>query len=87
MPTENGSRFFQTSASVTIAIAVTERLGAYPEYFGLYPNTEGSDSAHTINGGLTYLISNDFQIDARLGAGLNEEASDVFTGVGFAWRL
>ncbi len=87
LPTENGSRFFQTSASVSIAIAVTDRLGAYAEYFGFYPNTEGSDSAHTINGGLTYLISNDFQIDVRIGAGLNEEADDFFTGVGFARRL
>ncbi len=87
VPTEDGSRFFQTSASISVAIAVTERLGAYAEYFGFYPNTEGSDAAHTINGGLTYLISNDFQIDARIGAGLNEEASDFFTGVGFAWRF
>ncbi len=87
VPTENGSRFFQTSASLSIAISVTERLGAYAEYFGFYPNTESTDAAHSINGGLTYLLSNDFQIDVRLGAGVNEEADDFFTGVGFAWRL
>ncbi len=84
--TESGTRFLQTSASFSVAVAVTERLGAYAEYYGLYPNAEGSDSAHTINGGLTYLISNDFQIDVRVGAGLNEEADDFLAGVGFAWR-
>ena len=85
--TEDGDRFAQTSASLAAAFAVTSRLGAYVEYFGFYPNAEGSDCAHTLNGGLTYLINNNFQIDLRVGAGLNEEADDFFTGVGFAWRF
>ena len=87
MPTEDGSRFFQTSASLSVAFAVTDRLGTYVEYFGFYPNAEGSDCAHSINSGLTYLINNNFQIDLRVGAGLNEEADDFFTGIGFAWRF
>ena len=40
-----------------------------------------------ILGGLTFLIHCDFQVDWRVGFGLNEEADDFFTGVGFAWRL
>lgn len=87
VPTQDGSRFFQTSASISIAMAMTERLGAYAEYYGFYPNARGADCAHTFNAGLTYLVSNNFQIDARVGAGLNEEASDFLAGVGFAWRF
>lgn len=34
----------------------------------------------------TFLVTDNFQIDARVGVGLNAEADDVFTGVGFAWR-
>ena len=86
-PTDDGDRFFQASASLSAAVALSEKVGAYVEYFGFYPNAEHSDAAHTINGGLTYLINNNFQIDWRIGAGLNEEADDFFTGVGFAWRF
>ena len=85
-PTDDGDRFFQASASLAAAIALSEKVGAYVEYFGFYPNAEHSDAAHSVNGGLTYLINNNFQIDWRIGAGLNEEADDFFTGVGFAFR-
>ncbi len=87
VPTDDGDRFFQTTASLSGAFSLTDKLGAYVEYFGLYPNTEDSDCAHYVNGGLTYLINNNFQIDWRIGAGLNEEADDFFTGVGFSWRF
>ncbi len=86
-PNDDGDRFFQGSASLSAAVALSEKVGAYVEYFGFYPNAEHSDCAHTINGGLTYLINNNFQIDCRIGAGLNEEADDFFTGVGFAFRF
>ena len=86
-PTDDGDRFFQTSASLSAAVALSQKVGTYVEYFGFYPNTEHSDAAHSVNVGLTYLINNNFQIDWRIGAGLNEEADDFFTGVGFAWRF
>ena len=59
----------------------------FVEYYGLYPNAEHRDAAHTPNGGFTFQINNNFQIDWRIGGGLNEEADDFFTGVGFAWRM
>ncbi len=80
-------RSFQTSASLAGALALTDRLGTYIEYYGFYPNTEDEDAAHYINGGFTYLINNNFQIDWRIGAGLNNEADDFFTGVGVAVRF
>ena len=86
IPSDNGNRFAQGKASLSFAYAVTDRVGAYVEYFGFYPNSEHSDAAHSINGGVTYLIHDNFQIDARVGAGLNEEADDFFAGVGFAVR-
>lgn len=87
VPTDEGDRFFQTFASFSVAYALTEKVGTYAEYFGFYPNTEDSDCAHSVNVGATYLINKDFQIDVRVGAGLNEEADDFFTGIGFAWRI
>ena len=85
--TEDGRRFAQGSASLSMAFAIDDRLGLYFEYFGLYPDEKESDASHSANGGLTYRVTDDFQIDARVGAGLNEQADDFFVGVGFAWRF
>ena len=87
VPSDEGDRFVQTSASLSAAFVLTDRAGAYVEYYGFYPNTEDSDCAHYVNGGMTYSITDDFQIDWRVGFGLNREADDLFAGVGFAWRF
>ena len=84
---EEGDRFFQPATSVAVGYSIDDRWGAYMEYFGFYPNSEHTDCAHTINGGLTYLVTNNLQLDIRAGFGLNEEADDFFTGVGFSWRF
>jgi Putative MetA-pathway of phenol degradation len=84
--TESSNRVFQMSASGSIGLAVTEEFGAYVEYFGFYPVDQGADTTHFVNTGLTYLITNNFQLDARVGVGLNGRAEDVFVGFGFSWR-
>lgn len=80
-------RFFQTTNSLTTAYGLADRLGAFLEYYGLYPNNKGTDCAHTVNGGFTYLITENLQLDWRIGTGLNEKADDFLTGVGISWRL
>ncbi len=87
VPTEDAHRFVQAGASLSLAASLTERLGTYIEYFGTYPAADGQDAAHSLNGGFTFLVHDDFQLDARVGVGLNEQADDFFTGVGFAWRF
>lgn len=87
VPTEDGHRFVQAGSSLTGALALSDEIGAYVEYFGEYPASDGQDAAHYINGGFTYLVNNDLQLDIRAGAGLNEEADDFFFGVGFSWRF
>lgn len=86
-PTSDTGRFFQASASLSLAVAITERLGGYVEYFGFYPSERGQGDTQFLNGGFTYLITNNFQVDIRVGMGLNDEADDLFTGVGFSWRF
>ncbi len=85
--TEGIDRFLQSSASISLAMALSNQLGFYVEYFGLYPNSRDTDDAHYINGGFTYLINNNFQLDIRLGTGLNELADDLFVGFGFSLRI
>jgi len=83
---QEGDSFTQGKASLSFGYVLTDRVGVYAEYFGFYPNAEHSDAAHSVNGGVTYLVNDNFQLDARVGAGLNEEADDFFAGVGFSYR-
>lgn len=87
IPTENAHRFVQASASLALGVVLTDRVGTYVEYFGFYPGSDGTDAAHSLNGGFTFLVHPNLQFDVRAGAGLNEEADDFFTGVGLAWRF
>lgn len=80
-------RFVQPAASLTLGYALAEGVGMYVEYFGLYPNDRGTDAAHYANGGFTFLITDDVQLDIRSGVGLNHEADDFFTGVGLSFRF
>ena len=50
----------------------------------------GADSArteHYFDGGFTYRVSNNLQLDVRGGVGLNEAAADYFTGAGAVVRF
>lgn len=87
VPTEDGRRFVQASASVSLGVSITDGIGAYTEYFGFYPAGRGADCSHIFNGGLTWQLTDNLQLDWRAGFGLNEEAEDFFTGIGFAIRF
>ena len=87
VPTEDSHRFVQTTASLSYAFSLTEKWGAFAEYFGVYPSGDSGHDAHFFNAGLTYLVNKDFQWDVRVGAGLNDEADDFFTGIGFSKRF
>jgi hypothetical protein len=87
VPTGEEGRFFQTANSISLACALLDNVGSYLEYYGFYPNERSSDCAHALNGGLTWQLTPNLQLDWRIGTGLNEEAEDFFTGVGFVIRF
>jgi hypothetical protein len=79
--------YLEFSQSWTFNYTITEPLGAYTEWFVIAP--DGADTNHTENyadGGFTYKVTNNLQLDIRAGVGLNDAADDYFTGVGFAIR-
>jgi len=50
---------------------------------------DGADSNHTENyadGGFTFLVNEDLQLDVRGSVGLNDAAVDYFVGTGFVLR-
>lgn len=87
VPTSADARFFQTAASASLAYTWTDWLGSFAEYYGFYPNDRGRDSAHYLDGGFSFRITDNVQFDVRAGFGLNREADDFFSGVGFAFRF
>lgn len=83
----SGQAYTEWAQSWTFGYSLTDRLGAYTEYYGLFPS--GADETRPenyFNGGLTVLINNDVQWDVRSGVGLNENADDYFVGTGLSIR-
>jgi hypothetical protein len=82
-----GEPYLEFSQSWTVNYRLAERVGMYTEWFVIAP--DGADTDPTQNyadGGFTFLVNNNLQLDIRAGVGLNEDADDYFVGSGFAIR-
>lgn len=84
---DGGDRLHQLGATLSGGFPLTDRLGAYLEWFGFSEETQDGPSTHYVNGGVSYLINNDLRVDARIGTGLNEADPDWFVGVGGGVRF
>ncbi|MGC1273696.1 MAG: transporter [Planctomycetaceae bacterium] len=86
-----GDRTFAVFAqSATVGYGLTETVGAYTEWFALFPVATGgvpAEDEHYFNGGFTWQATPDLQFDLRSGVGLNEAAGDFFSGAGMATRF
>lgn len=81
--------FYEIAQSLTIAYSLTRQLGAYTEYFGIFPSSAtdpGAVPQNFFNGGFTFLLTNNIQLDIRAGVGLNQGADDYFAGSGVSIR-
>ncbi len=68
---QDGDRFGQFSGAVALGVSLADRVGAYGEYFLFAPPGPGNDVTGFLNGGLTFLATNDFQFDVRAGFGVH----------------
>lgn len=85
---DDGERFGELSASLSLARSLSNKVSSYMEVFGFVPNGDRASSRY-INGGFTYLVDDNFQLDARLGFGLKNDVNgaDHFFGFGAAKRF
>jgi len=85
---DTGEFHFVFAQSMSAAVSLTETVGAYAEWFALFPSGAATaPTEHFFNGGFTYLVNNDIQLDVRAGTGLNSAATDYFAGTGFSVRF
>ena len=82
----DGQRFGQLFGSVALGYELGERWGCYAEVFAFSRDEPGGSSREYFNAGVTYAVSDDFQLDARLGRGLNDER-ERFWGIGASRRF
>jgi hypothetical protein len=76
------TKFLYTLAA---GYSVSPKVSIFAEPFGYF--ILDGESTHMINSGITYLISENVQIDFSAGAGLSYVAPDWFIGSGLSLRL
>lgn len=73
--------------TTTLGIGLSDRTGAFLEVFGDLPFSAEGGPEHLLDGGLTYLLRDNLQVDAFGGIGLSQAADDWLVGLGVTLRL
>lgn len=69
--------------SVALGFSITNKIGCYVEPYGSY--TEAGYFESNFDGGLTYLLKQNLQLDASYGFGLNHNMN--YFSLGFSWNF
>ncbi len=73
--------------SLVASFSPGDRWGAFAEVFGDVAGSASGDAASSFDGGVTYLVNPDVQLDVNGGVGLTDAAGDAFIGLGISIRL
>lgn len=81
-----GDRVYDVQVAIGASFSHTDRLGTFVEVYSVVPSESKLDDELVMDGGVTYLLSNDIQIDVNAGLALNDSSSN-FVGTGVAVRF
>jgi hypothetical protein len=70
--------------SLSYGYSLSDKTGIYTEIYGNLP--ENSKSNHLWDAGVTYLISNNVQLDATIGSGITD-GQDILLSTGISFKL
>jgi hypothetical protein len=85
---DKGDRFAIWAPSIVLKVPLTVRINVHAEYFGLFSQDQEHDTVFQfVSPGVHYLITDNFEVGARFGWGLNEQSARFFTNVGFGLRF
>ncbi len=82
-----GSSHDEFSGSGSFAYAISDRVGAYAEYFAFGGGSSEWQRREYVNGGLTFLVHPTLQLDARAGVRADAPSDGVFVGIGLSRRF
>jgi Putative MetA-pathway of phenol degradation len=71
--------------TLTSGYSITKKLGSYIELFGFAPQNDKAN--HNLDGGITYLINNNFMVDLSSGIGITNNAPKHYFALGFSFRI
>ena len=83
----DGERFHQALVSLVTGYAISGPLTAFIEGYGYFPENRGGGSNYYVDGGIAWQIRPGFQLDWRIGAGLQDPSPNWYTGAGLSFRL
>ena len=76
-----GSGFY----SAVVGVSIFSWMNGFIEVYGWIPENEFSD--HRLDGGFTFPVKKNLQIDVSGGVGLSEISPDYFVSAGVSWRI
>jgi hypothetical protein len=79
-------RSFQVAPSLSLSTSMGERGNVFIEYYSTL-SSHGVADEHAVDGGFSWLVNDDLQLDISASAGLNAAAPDYSVSAGFAWRF
>lgn len=83
---DDSDRVVETFGAASLGVSLSDRFGTFLGYFTTLRGS-GEDDEHSMDTGVTFLVTDDLQLDVTGGAGLNQAAPNFFVGVGVAWRF
>lgn len=88
-PDDVGGRSTESRFEYTAALGYdfTERWGGFIEVFGDVGLSDSGGAAHSVDGGVVYLVRENLQLDAAVGVGLTDDAPDWFVTAGVSYRF
>jgi len=85
-PVADGRRYTEYSASASFGFELSPKVGTFAEAFGFAPQLSGAKHTRYLDTGVTASLSPNFQVDLRVGVGLNHAGPDYFLGAGLVRR-
>jgi hypothetical protein len=86
-PVDDGQRYLEGAISAALGFGLSERWGTYFEVYTILPEGSRPDELF-VNGGVTFLTSTEFQLDARIGSMVAGSTwPNLFAGAGLSWRI
>ena len=73
--------------SISIGHDLFGPVSGYVEFFSSVPTSHSQDWVGTIDAGLLFAVSKNFQIDTGINVGVTDAADDIQVFLGVSWRL